>query len=319
MPLVLKRLIERRVFLLTKDFEYTIVEPPIDPMFIPAPYEGDVLKHLPGQHDQRTHGSWAGGGGAGVDITEALDEVFFKEKLDINRSSLSADKPGLQVESAVIRAGKNLETIDLIEDMDFAESNAGRAYGDNALKIIAERQGFTEKPKTVETLEDLENLAKLSAEQGGGFIVFRGIADYSSTGDSEVTYTAEQALTDFREGEYFGGWGAFGNGTYTTSFVDSAQSYADDVDPDNNKLGNGKVMAMMIPDTAIAPTAEVVKAVMREMVWGGEKSHRNNVGRRLAAMGYQYYDAGHVQDDKRGIYVVLDRSMLTVAEKAVGE
>jgi hypothetical protein len=59
MPLVLKRLIERRVFLLDKDFEYTIVEPPIDPMFIPAPYEGDVLKH--GEHDQSTHGNWASG------------------------------------------------------------------------------------------------------------------------------------------------------------------------------------------------------------------------------------------------------------------
>ncbi len=288
-------------------------------MFIPAPYEGDVLKHLPGQHDQRTHGSWAGGGGAGVDITEALDEVFFKEKLDIIRSPLSENQPRIQVEAAMIRAGNNVETLDLIADMDFAESNAGRAYGDNALKIIAERQGFTGTPKTVETFEDLENLAKLPPEQGGGFIVFRGIADYSSTGDSEVTYTAEQAVTDFREGEYFAGWGAFGNGTYTTSFVDSAQSYADDVDPDNNKLGNGKVIAMMIPATAKAPTAEVVKTVMKEMVWGGEKSHRNNVGRRLAAMGYQYYDAGHVQDDKRGVYVVLDRSMLTVAEKAVGE
>jgi hypothetical protein len=147
----------------TEDYGWEIIDPS-HPDLIPAPLEEDVKKHLPGQHDQRTHGSWAGGGGAGVDITEALDEVFFKEKLDINRSSLSADKPGLQIEAAVIRAGKNLETIDLIEDMDFAESNAGRAYGDNALKIIAERQGFTEKPKTVETLEDLENLAKLPAE-----------------------------------------------------------------------------------------------------------------------------------------------------------
>jgi hypothetical protein len=277
-----------------------------------------VKKHQQGLHDQRTHGSWAGGGGAGVDITEALDEVFFKEKLNIINSSLTANTPNLAIEAAVQAAGNNVETLDLIENMDFEESNAGRAYGDNALKIIAERQGFTDKPKTVETLEDLENLQKLPAEQGGGFIVFRGVADYSSTGDNEVTYTAEQALTDFREGEYFAGWGAFGNGTYTTPKIDSAQSYADDVDSDNNKLGNGKVMAMMIPDTAKSPTAEVVKTVMKEMVWGGEKSHRNNVGRRLAAMGYQYYDAGYVQSDKAGIFVVLDRSMLTVAEQAVG-
>ena len=308
-----KRLIERQVFLLTKDFEYTIVEPPKNPELVPAPYEGGIFKHLQGQHDQRTHGSWAGGG-AGVDITEALDEVFFKEKLNIINSSLTQNTPRIAIEAAMRAAGNNVETLDLIEDMDFAESTAGRAYGDNALKIIAERQGFTEKPQTVATVDDLKEIQKTD----GGIIVFRGIADYSSTGDDEVTYTAEQALTDFREGEYFGGWGAFGNGTYTTVDIDSAQSYADDVDPDNNKLGNGKVMAMHIPATAKAPTEEVVKTVMREMVWGGEKSHRNNVGRRLAAMGYQYYDAGHVRDDTRGIYVVLDRSMLTVAEQAVG-
>jgi hypothetical protein len=52
------------VFLLDKDFDYTIVEPPIDPMFIPAPYEGDdeMLKHEGGGHDQKTHGNWATGG-----------------------------------------------------------------------------------------------------------------------------------------------------------------------------------------------------------------------------------------------------------------
>lgn len=272
-----------------------------------------TLKHLQGLHDQRTHGSWAGGG-AGVDITEALDEVFFKEKLEIIRSSLSANQPRIQVEAAMLKAGNNVETLDLISDMDFAETNSGKAYGDNALKIIAERQGFTDKPQTVASIEDLQEKQKTEA----GILVYRGIADYSSTGDSEVTYSADQALTDFREGEYFGGWGAFGNGTYTTTDIDSAQGYADDVDPDNNKLGNGKVMAMHIPSTAKAPSADVVKAVMKEMVWGGEKSHRNNVGRRLASMGYQYYDAGLVQDDKRGIYVVLDRSMLTVAEQAVG-
>ena len=57
MPLVLRVRTEKGVFLLDKDFEYTIVEPPIDPMFIPAPYEGDVLKHQ--EHDQSTHGNWA--------------------------------------------------------------------------------------------------------------------------------------------------------------------------------------------------------------------------------------------------------------------
>jgi hypothetical protein len=274
-----------------------------------------VFKH--GTGDQKPHGSWAnggGGGGAGVDITKALDEVFFKEKLNIIRSPLSDDKPYIQVEAAILRAGNNIETLDLIENMSFAESNAGKATGDNALKIIAERQGFTGKPKTVSTAEDLKEMQKTE----GGIVVFRGIANYSSTGDSEVTYSAEQALTDFREGKYFAGWGAFGNGTYTIGDVAEARSYANDVDPEHNKLGKGKVMAMHIPKTALAPSADVIKAVIKEMVYVMEPSHRNDIGRRLASMGYQYYDAGYVQNDKRGIYVVLDRSMLTVAEQEVG-
>ena len=41
-----------------KDFEYEIVDP-IDPRFIPVPYQGEVRKHQ--EHDQSSHGSWATG------------------------------------------------------------------------------------------------------------------------------------------------------------------------------------------------------------------------------------------------------------------
>jgi hypothetical protein len=335
MPLVLKVHIERRVFLLDKDFEYTIVEPPIDPIFIPAPYEGDVLKHLQGLHDQRTHGSWAGGG-AGVDITGELDEVFFNDRLDVKESTIFPGSLRIPIQSEMARAGENTETIALIEQMSEAQIASGQAYGDNALKIIAERQGFTGKPKTVESVADLEEIQKTE----GGILVYRGIANYSAQlnayspdelekfindyarrgidiGSHPATYSAEQALTDFREGEYFGGWGVFGNGTYTTTKKGDADGYANTIDPERGVIGRGKTMAMLIPKTAKAPTEDVVKTVMKDMVYGGEPTHRNNVGRRLASLGYQYYDAGYVQDDKGGIFVVLDRSMLTVAEKAV--
>jgi hypothetical protein len=273
-----------------------------------------VVKHQQGTHDQRTHGSWAGGGGAGVDISEALDEVFFKGKLNVKESKVFPGSLRIPTQAEMNRVGNNLETIDLIENMDFAETNSGKAYGDNALKIIAERQGFTGKPQTVKTVDDLVKMQSTDA----GILVYRGITDYSSTGNNEVTYSAEQALTDFREGEYFGGWGVFGNGTYTTQRIDEAVSYSNTVDSDNGKLGRGKTMAMLIPKNAKAPSESIVKSVVKDMVYGGEPNHRNNIGRRLASMGYQYYDAGYVQDDKYGTYVILDRSMLTVAEKAVG-
>jgi hypothetical protein len=153
--------------------------------------------------------------------------------------------------------------------------------------------------------------------ENGGIVVFRGIANYSSEKTEKVTYSAEQALTDFREGEYFGGWGVFGNGTYASSNFNEANTYKDFFDIENGKVGKGKMMAMLIPKGAKAPSEAVVRSVVKNMVYGGEASHRNDVGRRLASMGYQYYDASYVQDDKVGTYVILDRSMLTVAEKEV--
>lgn len=317
------------------------------PLLEPHPYEGDVQKHLQGQHDQRTHGSWAGGGGAGVDISESLDELFFNSKLEIKESKIFPGDLRIVINSEIARSGLNKETVDLIDKMSEAQIASGQAYGDNALKIIAERQGFTGKPKTVESAEELEEIQKAD----GGILVYRGLSNYSREAieisarqsraeidggkpykqipqilreskellAAEVSYTAEQALTDFREGEYFGGWGVFGNGTYTTTRIEEANTYTQTMDYDNGKLGNGKIAAMLIPRDAKAPSREVVATVVKNMVYGGEPNHRNNVGRMLASMGYQYYDAGYVQDDKGGIFVVLDRSMLTVAKKASGE
>lgn len=257
----------------------------------------DMLKHLQGLHDQRTHGSWSGGG-AGVDITEEMDKLFFEKNFDLVQ-----------------------ETQDVIEQMKQAELDAGKGYGDNALKIIAERQGFTEKPKTVETIADLQEIQKTE----GGRLVYRGITDYSAeaaaTSNNEggpISYSAEQALTDFREGEYFAGWGMFGNGTYTTSSVDTATSYAMTLDESEGKMGNGKTMAMLIPASAKMPSESEVKAVVRALSYTTiDATHENDVGRVLATRGYQAYDSGYVQSDKMGNIVVLDRSMLTVAVQAV--
>ena len=299
-----------------------------------------VLKH--GDHDQSTHGSWATGG-AGVDISESLDELFFNNKLDIKESKIFPGNLRIVAQSEIARAGLNKKTVDLIEKMSEEQVASGQAYADNALKLIAERQGFTGKPQTVESVADLEKMQKAE----GGILVYRGVADYSQkvielsarhsraendggkdyksleqlrregreVSEAPVSYTAEQALTDFREGEYFGGWGVFGNGTYTTTDKADAVSYAMQQDTDRGVLSNGRTMAMLIPQTAKAPSESVVKTVVKNMVYGGEPNHRNNVGRMLASMGYQYYDAGYVQSDKSGNYVVLDRSMLKVAKE----
>lgn len=256
-----------------------------------------VGKHLQGLHDQRTHGSWSGGG-AGVDIYFEMNELFLQGN-------------GLP----------NEETKKIIAEMDAAEVAAGKSYGDNALKIIAERQGFTGKPKTVETIADLQEIQKTE----GGRLVYRGITDFSaeaaeksSSSGGPISYTAEQALTDFREGEYYAGWGMFGNGTYTTSSLDTAVSYANVKTSDEGRMGNGKTMAMLIPKDAKMPSESEVKEVVKSLDFRNvTKTHQNDIGRILATRGYQAYDSGYVQSEKMGNIVVLDRSMLTVAVQAV--
>lgn len=57
------------------NYELEIVEPPLDPRFIPVPYEGDVLKHLPGGHEQKDHGTWATGGGIGYLSESTAKEI----------------------------------------------------------------------------------------------------------------------------------------------------------------------------------------------------------------------------------------------------
>jgi len=269
-----------------------------DALFNNIPFirdEEDVEKHLSGQHDQRTHGSWSGG--AGVDITSKLDKVF-------HPTALVRD-----------RINANKETQAVLDEMKAHQLAQGGAVGDNALKIIAERQGFTDKPKSVATLEDLQKIQSTE----GGTIVFRGIADYAQTDGGEVTYTGKQAADDFRNGDYYAGWGMFGNGIYATVKLDGAVAYANLTDDKYNRKGNGSVVSMLIPKDAKRASREVVRETMKSVadttakVFSLRPTHRNDLGRALAAKGYQYYDAGDVQNNKIGQFVILDRSMLTVA------
>jgi hypothetical protein len=287
-----------------------------------------VQKHE--SHDQSTHGSWAdgggGGGGAGVDITESLDEVFFKKKLVINNSSLTQNTPAIPINAAIESTGINDSTQKIIQEMKDKQESGGQAYGDNALGIIAKLQGFDGKPSTVETIADLKALQT----KEGGRLVYRGITNYSEKAKQSktsasaerqmapISYSAEQAITDFREGPYRAGWGVFGNGTYVTESEGEALSYSNMFEPENGYMGRGRVMAMLIPKSVLAkmPTKEVVKSVVRNLAYGGKPHHRNDVGRALASMGYQAYEAGYLQSDKTGNLVVLDRSMLTVAKES---
>jgi SPP1 gp7 family putative phage head morphogenesis protein len=234
-----------------------------------------------------------------------------------NPRNIEAELAKMFEETEEMGEFKNKAIMERLQDMDRKDLALGGSEGDNQLKIIAEMQGFDGKPQLVETIEEL--IAKQNAD--GGKVVWRGLSDYSKDVEDgileavpKISYTAQQGVDEFMTGDYRGGWGSFGSGTYSTIDMSDAMGYARGVS--EGQMGNGQTIAMLIPSNANMPTKEVVKATYREVVRGqGAFGGAYNMGRALAAKGYQAYDVGFMQDDKAGIYVILDRSMLTVAKE----
>lgn len=269
-----------------------------------------IKKHQ--QHDQQSHGNWATGGyskigGPGVDITKKLDEIFADPET----------------------------TLDLQNRLQ-AQVDAGQKGSDVALDLIIKLQGFDGKPKTTKTLKDLDEL-----EKSGEYVtVYRGVTDFSSEaynsgkGDenSKISQTSQQSINDFTEGEYFSGQGLAGSGTYTSSSKDRADSYAANVDESDGVFNNGKVMKILVPKNIKMPSPEVVRKVTEEVsnFWSKKfdeganevpPNHENNIGRKLASLGYQAYRvtgvrAANAQDFENDI-IILDRSSVVVSKEPI--
>lgn len=172
-----------------KDFDVTIVEPPKDPRFIPAPYEGDIAKHLQGQHDQRTHGSWATGGGAGYVPGKDLINGNFND-------------PMLLSEGGV-----------------WSPFNPPENRKDEALDAIIKKQGF-DGPAQLVDQEQFDAIVKAN-----GYERYRGVGDYTDANGNLVE--GNEIIAQFVEGQYHSGLGVSGNGIYLTHKADTAQHYAD--------------------------------------------------------------------------------------------
>ena len=268
----------------------------------------DLFKYSPDQ-ERDDHGRFGSGSGSsttsgpGKDITPQMRELF--------GANTSMDTPPeIQAKMDAINA---------------AEVASGQGKSDAQLTLIAQAQGFDGKPTLVDTLD---NIYDLQAKEGGT-LVFRGLGNYSATLDGKVdfdydlkptdnaTFTGQQAAEQFQSGDYHPGWGAFGSGTYTATDAAEAVGYGKMEMPSEGRLGNGVGLAMLIPSDARMPTEEVVKSTMKEITQSSGNSFAGsyNIGRALAAKGYQAYDVGHLQTDKAGYVVVLDRSMLTVSKE----
>jgi hypothetical protein len=263
-----------------------------------------IVKHQ--QHDQQSHGNWASGGyakigGAGVDITKKLDEIFADPET----------------------------TLDLQNRLQ-AQIDAGQKGSDVALDLILKAQGFNGKPKTTKTIKEINELEKT----GEYITVYRGVTDFSSEasrsgkGDenSKISQTATQSLKDFTEGEYFTGQGVSGSGTYTTTEKDLADSYSSTVDESDGVFNNGKTMKILIPKNIKIASPQLVKKVTKDVsdFWSKKfnegvndvaPNHENNVGRKLASLGYQAYEGG--MSNVRMNYIILDRSAIVVSKEPI--
>lgn len=174
---------------------------------------------------------------------------------------------------------------------------AGLDEGDVQLEIIAEKQGFTGKPKVV-SAEEMEQL-----EKDGWKIVYRGVKDVV-VGFGNKTAKSEDFAKQFSEGDYWAGRGYNANGTYFTDDLRTARHYAY-----ITNAFKGTIIKAAIPPKTITDKDEFKEIVQarysdRKREFGGD----DDFGRLLAAKGHRAAQS----DD--GIFIVWDRSMLAVQE-----
>lgn len=115
--------------------------------------------------------------------------------------------------------------------------------GDERLRAICERQGF-DGPPTVVSKDEMDRLV-----ESGHIEVFRGVADHVDSGR-----TGAELAEEYRSGDLHYGNGVFGNGTYSTTDVASADEYARHGWKNEESSGQpGETMRM-----ALSPDARIV-------------------------------------------------------------
>jgi hypothetical protein len=151
-----------------------------------------LLRHLPGKHDQSTHGRGKGSYSPGKDLLAAGNAEGLAEDID--------------AEASQHVTGTKSDTFG-------AQTHIG-PHGDEQLAAIAKKQGFDAKPDVVSE-KDMDQLVAT----GKHTEVFRGVQD---GGPKSAKAIQEQ----FRHGDYYAGLGVKGNGTYTTRSREQAMGLA---------------------------------------------------------------------------------------------
>jgi hypothetical protein len=246
-----------------------------------------IEKHLAGQHDQSSHGSWASG--KAKDITKELGAYFGKNVSEYLKSEGKKVADGMVVQAHV------------------NETNVGNL----ALEIIAKKQGFDGKPRVV-TSEEMDSL-----EQQGWTIAYRGVIDGESIAGDPIS--AEKIVDQFVNGDYYGGRGTSGDGYYFAADKEVADFYA----RGTTGTPNGKVIKVAIPPNSLMSNFDFSVAVSDHR-WRIKDKITNfwlddDLGVSLAAKGYRGAQGMRAmglrnQPKESLVYVIWDRSMLAVEE-----
>jgi hypothetical protein len=272
----------------TEEILYEIVDPILDPDLINPVYIEEFEKHQ--QHDQQSHGNWASGGASAKDISGELGDYFGKTLEEYSKS-----KAREEISKRTEEARKN-----------------DSGFENYVLEIIAEKQGFAGKPKIV-TEKEMADL-----QSNGWVTTYRGIQDYSKD-TVNVTKDAKTLAQEFREGSYYAGFGASGDGIYTTTDFGVAKGYAGP---------KGVVLKIAIPPASFMSPAEFNDAIdsHRQRIRDGKTNfwQDDDLGVDLASKGKRaalhYRNIGGKTPDGKKIvvnnpvFVIWDRSMLAVQD-----
>ena len=155
-----------------------------------------------------------------------------------------------------------------------------------------------------------------------------------------ILKTGLQMHEEFIDGEFYAGFGVYGQGTYTDLDISVAVQYANQFGESEGYGEGGVVQAILLPKGLRMPSDEVLQKVANEahearMAYYNKyemkgRYNANNtrmyreanalvevdIGRRLTAMGYQAYPVKPLDGSKNHV-VILDRSAVTVAEAPV--
>lgn len=201
--------------------------------------------------------------------------------------------------------------------------------GDFQLELIADKQGFSGKPKIV-TAQEMDELKKQ-----GWTIAYRGVEDFDDDG---IDVKGEDLAEQFRTGAYFAGHGTSGNGIYFAKDEMVANTYAGNTTKKTlggitynaeSDIKRGAVIKVAIPPNVLMSEADFkdalskhrdsfrisVRGTHHDYEWYGD----DDIGRNLAAKGVRGVELslslglGNTATGSKAV-IIWDRSMLAVEE-----